>query len=98
MLLIGKDRRLDGILANDSMDFIIPLHERHLRGILRSWVAHYNKGHPHSSLGPGTPEPMPKPHLSQPHPRHRLPRDYQITVEDLLGGLHHEYQLEKCVA
>jgi hypothetical protein len=29
---------------------------------------------------------------------HRLPRDCQITVEDILGGLHHEYQLEKCVA
>jgi Integrase core domain/Acetyl xylan esterase (AXE1) len=68
-----------------------------IRGILRSWVAHYNKGRPHSSLGPGTPEPMPKPHLSQLHSRHRLPRDCQMTVEDILGGLHHEYQLEKCV-
>jgi hypothetical protein len=28
-------------------------------GTLRSWVAHYNKGRPHSSLGPGTPEPTP---------------------------------------
>jgi putative transposase len=79
--------RLMGTVRRECLDFIIPLHERHLRGILRSWVAHYNKGRPHSSLGPGTPEPMPRPHLPQLHPRHRLPRDYRITVEDILGGL-----------
>jgi putative transposase len=79
--------RLMGTVRRERLDFIIPLHERHLRGILRSWVAHYNKGRPHSSLGPGTPEPMPRPHLPQLHPRHRLPRDYRITVEDILGGL-----------
>ena len=26
--------------------FLIPLNERHLRGILKDWVAHYNKGRP----------------------------------------------------
>jgi len=90
--------RLMGTVRRECLDFMIPLHERQLRGTLRSWVAHYNKGRPHSSLGPGTPEPTPTQHLSQLHPRHRLPRDCQITVEDILGGLHHEYQLEKRVA
>src|ERR1700758_552364 len=88
--------RLMGRVRRECLDFMIPLHERQLRGTLRSWVAHYNKGRPHSSLGPGTPEPML--HLSQLHPRHRLPRDCRIAVEDILGGLHHEYQLEKGVA
>jgi putative transposase len=85
--------RLMGTVRRECLDFMIPLHERQLRGTLRSWVAHYNKGHPHSSLGPGTPEPTPTQHLSQLHPlhpRHRLPRDCRITVEDILGGLHHE--------
>ena len=86
-----------GTVRRECLDFMIPL-ERQFRGTLRSWVAHYNKGRPHSSLGPGTPEPTPTQHLSQLHPRHRLPRDCRITVEDILGGLHHEYQLEKCVA
>jgi len=90
--------RLMGTVRRECLDFMIPLHERQLRGILRSWVVHYNKGRPHSSLGPGTPEPTPTQHLSQLHSRHRLPRDCRITAEDILGGLHHEYQLEKCVA
>jgi hypothetical protein len=51
--------RLIGTARRECLDFMIPLHERHLRGTLRSWVAHYNKGRPHSSLGPGTPEPTP---------------------------------------
>jgi len=90
--------RLMGTVRRECLDFMIPLHERQLRGTLRSWVTHYNKGRPHSSLGPGTPEPTPTRRLSQLHPRHRLPRDCRITVEDILGGLHHEYQLEKYVA
>ena len=90
--------RLMGTVRRECLDFMIPLHERQLRGTLRSWVTHYNKGRPHSSLGPGTPEPTPTRRLSQLHPRHRLPRDCRITVEDILGGLHHEYQLENYVA
>jgi Integrase core domain len=35
---------------------MIPLNQRHLRMTLRPWVTHYNKGRPHSSLGPGIPE------------------------------------------
>jgi hypothetical protein len=87
--------RLIGTVRRECLDFMIPLHERQLRGTLRSWVARYNKGRPHSSLGPGTPEPTPTQHPSQLYPRHRLPRDCRITVEDIWGGLHHECQPEK---
>ncbi len=31
---------------------VILLTERHLRGILREWIGHYNRGRPQSSLGP----------------------------------------------
>jgi hypothetical protein len=65
---------------------------------LRSYVAHYNKGRPHSSLGPGIPEQTPSRALVLRRQRHRLPRDCQIRIDDILGGLHHEYWLEECVA
>jgi hypothetical protein len=35
---------------------MILLNERHLRRVLREWVAHYNRGRPHASLGPGIPD------------------------------------------
>ena len=49
--------RLVGSIRRECLDFLIPLNERHLRGIPKEWAAHYNKGRPHSSLGPGIPEP-----------------------------------------
>ena len=64
-----------------------------------SRVAHYNKGRPHSSLGPGVPEKSSDSPSTRPNEhRHRLPRDCEIRGKDILGGLHHEYRLEQCVA
>jgi putative transposase len=51
--------RVIGTIRRECLDWLIPLHERHLRGILREWVPHYNRGRPHTSLGPGIPEPSP---------------------------------------
>jgi hypothetical protein len=50
-------------------------------------------------LGPGIPEQMPDRPLprTQGH-RHPLPRDCQIRSGEILGGLHHEYWLEKCAS
>jgi putative transposase len=91
--------RLVGTVRRECLDFMIPLNERHLRMILRSWVAHYNKGRPHSSLGPGIPAKSSDNPLTRPKTcRHRLSRDCQIRVEDILGGLHHEYWLEQSAA
>lgn len=50
-------QRLVGSIRREGLDFLIPLNGRHLRRILKKWVIHYNKGRPHSSLGPGIPEP-----------------------------------------
>ena len=79
-----------GTVRRECLDFVIPLNERHLRGALGCYVAHYNKGRPHSSLGPGIPEQTLSRALVPRRQRHRLPRDCQIRVEDILGGLHHE--------
>ena len=49
--------RLIGTLRRECLDWMIPLTEEHLRKTLRSWLRHYNRGRPHSSLGPGLPDP-----------------------------------------
>jgi|SRR5262252_537128 len=38
--------RLVGTIRRECLDFLVPLNERHLRDILRRWVAHYNHGRP----------------------------------------------------
>jgi transposase InsO family protein len=45
--------RLIGTIRRECLDFVIPLNERHLPTVLRDWCAHYNRGRPHASLGPG---------------------------------------------
>ena len=89
--------RLVGTVRRECLDFIIPLGEKHLRKLLTDWVIHYNQGRPHSSLGPGIPDPqklMPEARDR----RHQLPADCRIRSRDVLGGLHHEYWLEKVAA
>jgi putative transposase len=44
-----------GTLRRERVDFLIPLTERHLRGIPQEWVAHYNEDRAQSSQGPGLP-------------------------------------------
>jgi len=84
--------RLIGTMRRECLDWLIPLHERHLRGILREWVTHYNRGRPHTSLGPGIPEPSPA--LIRPEPTgHHLPAHGRVVAMPILHGLHHEYRL-----
>ena len=53
--------RLVGIIRRECLDFLIPLSEGHLKRIVREFVRHYNRGRPHSALGPGIPEPKFRP-------------------------------------
>ena len=85
--------RLIGTIRRECLDWLIPFNERHLRRVLQEWTAHYNRGRPHVSLGPGLPEPPPGP--QGPEPRgHQLPAR-RVVVTPILGGLHHEYRLER---
>jgi putative transposase len=89
--------RLLGSLRRECLDFVIPLTENHLLRILKVWMTHYNRGRPHTSLGPGIPHPpagLPAPPLIG----HRLPSDSRVVARSILGGLHHEYGLEKVAA
>jgi len=65
--------RLLGTMRPECLDWLIPLNEKHLRGILREWVTHYNRGRPHASLGSGIPEPTKNPSLCAECRRHELP-------------------------
>jgi putative transposase len=89
--------RLIGTVRRECVDFLIPLNERHLRGLLKEWVMHYNRGRPHSSLGPGIPD------LGFGHGRakpcgHHIPVGHQVVAKAILGGLHHEYRLARRAA
>ena len=89
--------RLVGTIRRECLDFLIPLNERHLRRFLKEWMAHYNRGRPHASLGPGIPEPsadIPAPPVSG----YRIPYDHRVVGSPVLGGLHHEYRLERIAA
>ena len=89
--------RLLGSLRRECLDFVIPLTENHLLRILKGWMTHYSRGCPHTSLGPGIPHPpagLPAPPLIG----HRPPSDSRFVARSILGGLHHEYGLEKVAA
>lgn len=89
--------RLIGTARRECLDFMIPLSETHIRQTLKSWTVHYNSARPHSSLGPGTPDTSsPKAEL-QTH-RHCIPKDCRVAATSILGGLHHEYRLERISA
>jgi len=87
-------QRLIGTMRRECLDWLIPVNDRHLLWILRAWVAHYNRGRPHASLGPGLPEPPPPSHQPQPS-EHHLPDRHRVEATPILGGLHHEYHLVK---
>ncbi len=87
-----------GTLRRECLDFMIPLTENHLRRLLCEWVAHYNEGRPHMSLGPGIPQPPAQlPAMLQDH-RHRIAKGQHVAARPILGDLHHEYRLEKKAA
>jgi len=86
--------RLIGTIRRECLDFLIPFDERHLKAILNEYVVYYNRGRPHSSLGPRIPEPPQAQVPAGPH-RHKIADGYRVMSKPVLGGLHHEYRLEK---
>jgi transposase InsO family protein len=86
--------RLVGTIRRECVDFFILLNERHLRHVLQQWVAHYNRGRPHASLGPGIPEPPRLDNAIGHASGVRLPDGYRVAASPILGGLHHEYRFE----
>ena len=80
----GYVERVIGSLRRECLDHVIVLGERHLRRVLREYVAHYHGSRTHLGLGKDAPE-----------PRRIQGRDEGVVVsEPLLGGLHHRYWRE----
>ncbi|HYL79932.1 MAG TPA: integrase core domain-containing protein [Candidatus Acidoferrum sp.] len=89
--------RLLGPLRRECRDFRIPFGQKHLRRVLRIWPIQQNRGRPHACLGPGLLHPPPGLPVV-PSAGHGLPRDMRVKARANLGGLHHEYSLEKLAA
>jgi transposase InsO family protein len=86
--------RVIGTMRRECLDWLIPFTERHLRHLLREWIAHYNRGRPNTSLGPNFPDQSTD--LRPPKPcGHQLPCRHRVAATPILGGLHHEYRLER---
>ena len=91
-------KRVIGTLRRECLDFVIPMNERHLYGILKEWVNHDDEGWPHMSLGPGIPQPRSALPVSPQVSRHRMPTDQRVVARSVSGGLHHDYGFEKQAA
>jgi transposase InsO family protein len=86
--------RVIGTMRRECLDFVIPLNERHLYGLLKEWVTHYNEGRPHMSLEPGISRPKRMSPVPRQVRRHRMLMGQGMAARPVLGGLHHDYQLE----
>jgi putative transposase len=84
---ISLCERLIGTLRPECLDWIIPLSEEHLRKALRSWLPHYNRGRPHSSLGPDLPDPPLDFRVHLQRQRHRFDRPSRVVAHTVLNGL-----------
>lgn len=89
----GLCERLIGTLRRECLDWTIPLTEDHLRRALWSWLPHYNRVRPHTSLGPGFPVPQRHCPAQVQRQRHRFDRRSRVVAHPVLNGLHHEYRL-----
>jgi putative transposase len=69
----------------ECLDWILVLGRRHLEGILRAYVAHYNRARPHRGLDLSTPEPRPADESGD-------RRGTRLIRRSILGGLIHEYE------
>ena len=87
--------RVIGTIRRECLDWMIPLNEGHLRQVLEQWVAHYNRGRPHTSLGPGIPDP---PDVAPVPSGHRIRDGHEVVAKSILAGLHHEYRLDRRAA
>jgi len=74
--------RVIGSIRRECLDRVIVFNERHLRRLLRAYLAYYNATRPHQAL-----------HSNSPHPREvQPPTCGRIVAIPQVGGLHHRYQ------
>ena len=77
----GYVERVIGSIRRECLDHVIMFGERHLRRVLREYVAYYHASRTHLGLGKDAPQ-----------PRRTQGRDGGVVVSaSVLGGLHHRY-------
>ena len=77
-----------GSVRRECLDHLLILHERHLRRVLRAYVAYFNADRPHQphqGIGQAIPE---RTRQSQ----EVAPAPGGVTATAILGGLHHAYR------
>ena len=80
----GDVERLNGSIRRECLDHIIIWNERHLRHVLRDYLAYYHMGRTHLGLGKNPP-------LGRPV-SNRTAATRLIIALPRLGGLHHRYE------
>ena len=76
--------RVLGTLRRECLDHLIIVNERHLRLVLREYVAHYNHVRAHQALALCAPDDR--------RPRSPPRSEGQVVGRPILGGRHHEYE------
>jgi putative transposase len=75
-------KRFVRTIRSECLDWLLVLNRRHLEGVLRVYVDHYNRERPHRALELRPPE------LDE---RRERSLEGEIRRRDRLGGLIHEY-------
>ncbi len=77
----GYCERVIGTIRRECLDYVIVLSEKHLRRLLKEYLAYYHGSRTHLGLEKDAPE-----------PRAIQPRDVGLVAsKPVLGGLHHRY-------
>ena len=78
----GFVERVIGSLRRECLDHVIVKNERHLRRVLKSYLAYYNRSRTHLSLNKDPPIPRPVSPMTQ----------SRIVAFPEVGGVHHRYE------
>ena len=74
--------RVIGSIRRECLDHVVVLNERHLRRLLRSYLAYYHGSRTHLALGKDAPEPRAIEPAGAGH----------VVARPEVGGLHHRYE------
>jgi putative transposase len=74
-----------GTLRRELFDWLLIVHEYHLRQVLTGYLAHYNTARPHRALGQLAPA------QADARPPQINLAEHPIRRKQVLGGLTHEY-------
>lgn len=80
----GPAERWVGSCRREMLDHVIPLHEQHLRRLVRDYVNYYHQDRIHDSLDKDSPDRRPM--------EQRPSAIATVTSSPRLGGLHHRYR------